>query len=89
MSYHIKFSETAKKQLGKFDGFTRSQIIEYVERELNNIDNPRRIGKGLKGKLKGLWRYEIGKYRLLCSIEDDTLIILIVKIGHRREVYRG
>jgi len=86
--YHSDFTETATKQLRKMDKFTQGMIIKFVEQNLDGTDNPRRTGKALHGKYKGLWRYDTGKYRLICNIEDNILRILVVKVGHRREVYR-
>lgn len=51
-------------------------------------DNPRLTGKALQGKLSGLWRYRVGDFRLLCRIEDNELIILVIEIGHRKEIYK-
>ncbi|MCL2364059.1 MAG: type II toxin-antitoxin system RelE/ParE family toxin [Defluviitaleaceae bacterium] len=88
MRYRVNFSETAKRQLKKLDAFTQKAILKYVTEKLEGIDSPRTQGKALKGSFKGLWRYDTGKYRLICQIEDGKLQILIIKIGHRREVYR-
>ena len=88
MSYKVEFSETASKQYTKLDKFTQKLIAAYINKNLNGTDNPRRVGKPLKGSLRGLWRYETGDYRLVCDIRDNALLILVVKMGHRREVYR-
>jgi len=87
--FHVAFTETADKQFSKLDKFTQRQLAKFIINEnLENTENPRRLGKALKGDFKGLWRYDIGKYRFICSIEDKILRILAVKVGHRREVYR-
>ena len=86
--YHIEFTEIAEKQFSKLDKFTQGMLQKYINRNLNGTDNPRRFGKALQGKYKGLWRYDTGKYRLVCNIEDNILRILVIKVGHRREVYR-
>jgi mRNA interferase RelE/StbE len=86
--YRIEFSDAAEKQFLKLDEFTRKQIQKYINKNLRGTDNPRKHGKALKGTLRGLWRYETGKYRLVCEIKDGKLCILVVKVGHRREVYR-
>ena len=87
--YKPEFTATAEKQFYKLDNFTQQMIARFINRYLDGTDNPRRVGKALKGGLRGLWRYEVGKYRLICEIKDDKLCILVVKMGHRREVYRG
>lgn len=55
---------------------------------LNNVENPRYIGKALTGSKKGLWRYRIGSYRVICDINDKKLIILAMEVGHRKEIYQ-
>jgi len=86
--YHIEFSGQAKKQFKKLDKHTQQMIGKYIDKNLESVDNPRKYGKALAGTLRGLWRYEVGKYRLICEIKDGVLQILVLKIGHRREVYR-
>jgi len=86
--FRIEFTDTADKQFSKLDKFTQSQIAKFISKNLENSDNPRRLGKSLKSHYKGLWRYGVGKYRLICNIEDDILRILVIKVGHRRDVYR-
>lgn len=71
------------------DALIRQMLEDYIDKNLNGTDNPRQFGKALKGTLHKLWRYEVGKYRLICNIEDEVLRILVVKVGHRREVYRN
>jgi mRNA interferase RelE/StbE len=85
--YRIKFAETASKQFYKLDAFTQKMIQKYINKNLNGTDNPRRFGKVLKGAFSGMWRYEVGKYRLVCDIQDGVFCILVIKVGHRREVY--
>jgi len=82
--YRIAFSDTADKQFQKLDSFTQAMISKYINKNIKGTDNPRRYGKPLKGTMRGLWRYETGKYRLICEIQDGVLCILVVKIGHRR-----
>ena len=87
MSYKINFSETSLKQLRKLDSLSRKRILNYVSDVLTKIENPRILGKALTGDLKGLWRYRIGNFRIVCQIQDNSLLILILKIAHRKEVY--
>jgi len=86
--FHVEFTDEAEKQFLKLDNFTQKQLQRYINRNLNGADNPRQYGKALHGNYKGLWRYDAGKYRFICNIEDNILRILVVKVGHRREVYR-
>ncbi len=87
MSYKISFSETALKQLRNLDTTSRKRVLTYVNEVLSKIENPRILGKALTGELKGLWRYRIGNFRIVCQIQDNKLLILILKIAHRKEVY--
>lgn len=82
----VIFSETALKTLKKVDGSIRKQIVKYVH-ELEELENPRSRGKGLSSNLAGLWRYRVGDWRLICEIKGDRLIISVLRIGHRSEVY--
>ncbi len=86
--WRIEFTKQAEKSLLKIGKSDAARIIRKLE-EIAASDAPRSTGKALKGKeFKNLWRYRVGDYRVLCNIEDDQLVVLVVEIGHRREVYR-
>lgn len=85
--YTVKYEKQALKQLKKIDRFQAKIITEWVKKNLNNCQNPRIHGKGLVENHSGEWRYRVGDYRLLANIEEDKVIIEIIKIGHRREIY--
>ena len=87
LHWEVKYSEKAEQQLKKLDNSARKIIERFVKR-LHDYQNPRDIGKALKGQFTGLWRYRVDDYRLICSIHDNVLTIEIVKIGHRKEVYK-
>ena len=80
-------SETAAKQLGKLDKDEAKRITAYLRQRLARHDDPRALGKALAGPLGGLWRYRVGDHRIICDLQDDVLCVLVVKIGHRRDVY--
>lgn len=82
----VEYTEAVKKQISKLDNSIKKRIFDYMD-EVEKLDNPRLRGKRLVGNLLGLWRYRVGAYRILCDIEDDVLVILVVDIGHRKEVY--
>ena len=82
----IVFSAKAKKQFLKFDHSIQTQIQKFVKK-LEKLKNPRETGKMLVGNLLGFWRYRVGDYRLICRIQDKELVIAVVEVGHRREVY--
>ena len=73
--------------LKKLDKQTLKILFNWIEKNLNNTDDPRSKGKALVGNKKGYWRYRIGDYRLITRIEDDRLIIIAINFKHRREVY--
>jgi mRNA interferase RelE/StbE len=81
-------SERALKQLGKLDRQTQRDIFAYCDERIAGTGDPRRFGKALTGPYRGLWRYRLGDYRLICQIKDRELIVLVLAVGHRREVYR-
>jgi mRNA interferase RelE/StbE len=83
----IEYSAQSVKQLRKLNPTTRKTIIEYMD-NVGTLENPRIYGKALKGNLSGYWRYRVSDYRVLCKIEDEKLVITVVKLGHRRSVYK-
>ncbi|WP_278574822.1 type II toxin-antitoxin system RelE family toxin [Fusobacterium ulcerans] len=86
--YQVEFSNTAKKELKKLDISVQKTLLKWINKNLMDCDNPYIHGKVLVGNLKGYWRYRVGNYRLICNVEDDVLVILIVEIGHRSEIYK-
>ncbi len=87
MAWTIKYLESLKKQVKKLDPQVRRDIRSYLEQRVAKSDNPRDLGQPLSANLKGLWRYRVGNYRIICDIQDQELIILVVRIGHRKQVY--
>ena len=87
MNYKVVFTERAKKQLKKLDRQIASLIIGWIEKNLENCDNPRLHGKSLVGNKSGQWRYRVGDYRLICEIQDEQITILVLEVGHRRSIY--
>ncbi|MBN2259817.1 MAG: type II toxin-antitoxin system RelE/ParE family toxin [Clostridiales bacterium] len=86
MKYHIEYTRTAVRQLKKMDKRIVSFIIAYIEDRLEGCENPRAYGKSLQGNLNDKWRYRIGDYRILAKIEDSRLIIVVVEVGHRKDI---
>jgi len=87
-TYTVELSDDADKALSKMDPFQRKLIVSWIDDKLKDCTDPRRHGKGLSGNLSGRWRYRIGDYRVLAKIFDDKVLILVLDIGHRREIYR-
>ena len=88
MSYSVEYSDIALKQLRKMDRFEARLIVSWIDKNLQGCTDPRIHGKGLTANRSGEWRYRIGRYRALCIIEDDRLIIEVFSIGHHRHIYQ-
>ncbi|MDE5765319.1 MAG: type II toxin-antitoxin system RelE/ParE family toxin [Ruminococcus sp.] len=87
MKYSVRTTPRFDKEFRKLDKYTMKMIKSWIVKNLVDCENPRIHGKGLTANRSGQWRYRIGDYRLICSIEDNELIILALSIGHRRDVY--
>lgn len=87
MTYSVEYTPQAVKQLKKLDKHTRALILGWIEKNLLNCSNPHQFGKGLTANRSGQWRYRIGDYRLICHIENEKLVILVLSVGHRKEIY--
>lgn len=87
MKFTVEYTPQAVKELKKLDRYTRSLIIGWIEKNLIGCENPRQHGKGLTANRSGQWRYRVGDYRLLADIQDDKIVILILHVGHRSEIY--
>ena len=87
MIYKVEFTQRALKDLKKLDKQTAALILGWVRKNLEGCENPRQHGKGLTSNRSGQWRYRVGDYRLLAEIKDNVVTILILNVGHRRDVY--
>lgn len=88
MKYKVEYTKTAVKQLKKMDRKIATFIISYIEDKLVDCENPRAFGKSLQGNLSDKWRYRVGDYRILAKIEDEMVVITVVEVGHRRDIYK-
>ena len=89
MVWQIEFDPAAKKELGKLDPQIAKRILKFLKTRLANQADPRKIGEALKGETLGeFWKYRVGYYRIIASIQDKTVRILVLRIGNRKEVYR-
>ncbi len=88
MEYKVIFTEGTKKQLKKLDKYTASLIIGWIDKNIERCSNPRQHGKSLVGNKEGQWRYRIGNYRIICQIQDEEVIVLVLEVGHRKEIYK-
>ena len=85
--YKVKFTQRTIKDLKKLDKQTAALILGWVRKNLEGCEDPRQHGKGLTANRSGEWRYRVGGYRLLAEIKDNVVTILILNVGHRRDVY--
>lgn len=83
--WHIKWDDRARKELRSLDTSIQNKILKYLRERVMN--NPRSFGRELVGNKAGLWRYRIEDYRLICQLKNDQLVVLIVAVGHRKEIY--
>jgi mRNA interferase RelE/StbE len=88
LAWRVEWEDEAVKELKKMDTRAQRAIVRYMKDKIATEEDPRRFGEPLRKDLKGLWKYRIGSYRVICSIEDKEIVVLIVRVGHRREVYR-
>ena len=87
MNWVCRFSESARRELLKLDRQAQKDIVAYLEKRIASKEDPRRLGKPLKAELAGLWRYRVRNYRLVCQIKDEVMLVLVVSVGHRKNVY--
>jgi mRNA interferase RelE/StbE len=85
--WRVEFDSDAARDLRKLGPAPQRLILRYLRERIATSENPRRFGRALTGDLKGLWRYRVGDYRIVATIEEDRFVVLIVTVGHRREVY--
>ena len=87
MNWVYRFDERALKELKKLGHQAQLDILDYLDGRITADADPRRFGKGLSADLVGLWLYRVGDYRILCQIKDGELLVLVVAVGHRKDVY--
>jgi len=87
MGYSVDYSEDALKDLKKIDKHQAKIIIAWIEKNLLGCENPRQYGKALRYDRRDEWCYRVGSYRIIADIQDSTITIEIINVGHRKEVY--
>jgi mRNA interferase RelE/StbE len=89
LAWIIKYTESSSRQLKKLDKQTALRVLDYMDERVAALDDPRALGKNLKGpKIGEYWRYRVGDIRVICNIVDGQMMVLVIEIGNRREVYR-
>jgi mRNA interferase RelE/StbE len=89
LTWKIEFAKSAKKELKAIDRKAQRDIRNYLRTRIATDEDPRRFGDPLSRNLSGLWKYRIGIYRVICDIQDNVMIVLVLRIGHRRLIYGG
>jgi mRNA interferase RelE/StbE len=84
----IEYTDAARKQLRKLDRTAAQRIYRYLSERVAPLDDPRRLGKPLSGPLGELWRYRVGDYRIIAELRHNMLTVLVLRVGHRRDVYK-
>ncbi len=89
LAWTIEITADAAKQIKKLGGSEAKRVRDYLRDRISVLEDPRQLGKPLKGSEIGhLWRYRVGDYRILCELQDGRMVVLVVALGHRRDIYR-
>lgn len=89
MAWQIEFDPEALKDLKKLDRPVQVRLVAFLRDRLSPLDDPRSIGEALSGaRLGTYWKYRVGDWRIVCDIRDQRLIVRVLRVGNRREVYR-
>lgn len=88
MIWKIEFSKSATKELRKLSSTLQDNILRYLKERIATNEDPKRFGKPLSYDKHGLWRYRIQDTRVICRLYEDELLVLVIKVGHRKDVYQ-
>ena len=88
MSWDYSISGKAIKQLKKLDKQATKQIFDFLDERISGAEDPRQWGKQLKGELNNVWRYRSGDYRILCQLQGEVFVVLVLEVGHRKNIYK-
>jgi mRNA interferase RelE/StbE len=89
VAWTIEYDLAARKHIEKLDALTRRRMRNFLEVRVAGLENPRQSGQALQGSDLGqFWRCRVGDYRIICDLQDQRLAVLVIGIGHRREIYR-
>lgn len=88
MTWKVEVDDRALKELRKLDPPDRRRLVRFLRERIAGPEDPRRLGKPLTGAGLGLWRYRVGPFRIICRIDDGRVVVLVLAVGHRRDVYR-
>ena len=89
MAWQIEFDQSAKKELAKLDRQVARRLIDFLKNRVLNQRDPRSVGQALRGSTLGeFWKYRVGDFRIIASIQDDRMIVLVLRVGNRSDIYR-
>jgi mRNA interferase RelE/StbE len=88
LAWTIEVTRTAEKQITKLHREAQRSILRFLRERLAPAENPRQWGRPLRGEKRALWRYRVGDYRLICDIRDEKITVVVLQVGHRKDVYR-
>lgn len=86
--WHVEWAKQAQKKFNKLEDIIQDKILEFLENTLEKYAHPTQRGEPLSGDQSGLWRYRVGDYRIVCLIQDEKLMITVINVGHRRDIYQ-
>ncbi|MCD6388016.1 MAG: type II toxin-antitoxin system RelE/ParE family toxin [Desulfobulbaceae bacterium] len=89
MTWEVKFDPKADRELDRLDPQYARRILSFLSKKIATDEDPKRYGKPLHGNLAGLWKYRIENYRIICDIQDEKIVVLVLRAGHRSKVYGG
>ena len=88
LAWQVEIKDTARKEIKKLDKQIQAAIVRFLRERVAEVDDPRQNGKALKGDMGELWRYRVGDYRIICDIQDGIVTVLVLRVRHRKDVYR-
>ena len=88
MVWQVRLDKDAEKQLKRLDPQDQRRLIKFLRERIASSASPRLLGEALKGPLRTLWKYRVGDFRLICDLQDEKFVVLVIKIGNRKDVFR-
>ena len=85
MTWQIEWDDRARKELRSLDPSIQRKILTYLRER--TTENPYSFGKELGGNKAGLWRYRVEDFRIVCQIKENKLVVFVIAVGHRKEIY--
>ena len=89
MAFRVEFDPAALKDLRKFDRAVQQRLVGFLRTRVATLEDPRSLGEALAGaRLGSYWKYRVGDWRIICDIQDERIVVRVLRIGNRREIYR-